>query len=123
MRRGFFVSVNVLTAVMLRACFLMCGGTISVTSSDEVRDVYALVASVAHIGDCRHVARLLLLLAQCSETITSGETRDKEVGARVSKHKIMANPIIWAYLIVIFIVLAVTVYLIFLYPEAAHRGS
>ncbi len=58
-----------------------------------------------------------------AKQITSGETRDKEVGARVSKHKIMANPIIWAYLIVIFIVLAVTVYLIFLYPEAAHRGS
>lgn len=54
--------------------------------------------------------------------IESGETRDKGVGARVSKHKIMANPIIWAYLIVIFIVLAVTVYLLFVYPEAAHRG-
>lgn len=55
--------------------------------------------------------------------IEQGKTRDKGVGAKVSKHKIMANPIFWAYIIVTLIVLAVSIYMMFVFPEGAHRGS
>jgi len=44
---------------------------------------------------------------------------DRGVGGHVVKHKISANPIFWAIIVFVVLMVIVTIYYMFVYPEGA----
>jgi len=56
---------------------------------------------------------------RAARDVERGEEVDRGVGGGAVKHKISANPIIWSFIVFLVLMVIVTIYYIFLYPEGA----
>lgn len=63
----------------------------------------------------------LIYSLQIGKTVErSGKVLSEGVSKQVSRHKILANPIFWSFIVFLVIIFIVTVYYIFRYPEGAY---